>query len=127
LARSRITVCTSGIEKAVSMARVSYRAAAHQLHVEMVVDHPGDHRAAAEVDGVGAAASGVRGVAHFDEPSIGDADLGHDGPLCVHRVDPAVRQQQQPSARARLRPAGHRLHQHGQTGQTRDDEPHPNR
>ncbi len=77
--------------------------AADQLHVEVVVDHPGDDRAAAQIDRIGATARRVGGVAYFDEAAIRDAHLRHDGALGVHRVDLAVDQQKQASGGTGLR------------------------
>ncbi len=92
------------------------RAAAHELHVEVVVDHSRNDRAAAQIDRVGAAARCAGAVTNLDESAVGHADLRHDGPLRVHRVDAAVGQEQQPSTgtRRRLSTAGHAAdHQRG--------------
>ena len=78
------------------------RAAADQLYVEVVVDHPGDDRAAAQIDRIGAAARRAGRVADFDEAAVGDAYLRHDGTLRVHRVDLAVGEEQQASGRTGL-------------------------
>ena len=89
-------------ERGLDRPRLVARPAANELHVKVVVDHPGDDRAAAQVDGVGAAARRAGRVAHFDEPAVGDAHLRHDGALRVHGVDLPVGQQQETSARTRL-------------------------
>ena len=84
-------------------ARLVAGAAAHQLHVKVVVDHAGDDGPAPQVDRVGAAARGAGCVADLHEPAVGDAHLGHHRPLRVHGVDLPVGQQQEPPGGAGLR------------------------
>jgi hypothetical protein len=97
-------------ERGFDRPRLVARPAAHQLHVEVVVDHPGNDRAPAQIHRVGAAAGRTGCLAHFDERAVGNADFRHHCPLRIHGVDLPVGEQEEPAARTLLR-MGHRRQQ----------------
>ena len=57
----------------------------------VIIDQPGSHGAATQVNGAGAGAGAcIAGTAHGCESPVLDGDLGYDGILPIHGHDLAV-------------------------------------